>query len=83
MLELLDRIKERNFGKTIELRGYTGFNAYDYKLIAAGIGVYSLFVNGQDFNVTLYDFNLNRTPEKDKFNEIDVLITDMIRAKYN
>ena len=89
MQELLDRIKERNFGKTIELREYSGKDPVDYKLLHAGIGVGSIFVNGQDLGVTLYGFNEGRYPERDEDGElddtleIDNIITKMIRLKFN
>lgn len=87
MLELLDRIRERNFGRNVELRSYSGNNSADIGLIAAGIGTFSLYVDGQDAKVTLYDFNTKRKPELDaegKYDdseEIDNIITQIIRKR--
>lgn len=89
MLELLDRIRERNFGKKVELRSYSGNNSADIGLIAAGIGTFSLFVDNQDVNMTLYDFNTKRSQELDEqgklddSKEIDNIITQIIRKKFN
>lgn len=89
MLELLDRIKGRNLGTKVELKSYTGKNPADLRLITTGINAYSVFANGTDIGVTLYDFNLNRKPEFDangkfdKTKEIDYIIGEIIRAKFN
>jgi len=89
MLEMFDRIKERNFGRNIEFKGYTGNKLEDWKLLDAGIGVYSLFVDGVDMNISIYDFNDGRKAELDEYGEyddqleLDRIITNIIRLKFD
>lgn len=79
MQELLDRIKERNFGRNIEFKSYQGNKPEDLNLISKGIEVYSVYCDGKDTRATVYDFNLNREPEDDDELEVDNIITRMIR----
>lgn len=78
IMDLLDKIRERNFGFQLDVKPYAGDDPATLLLLEAGIGCYSLFSNGKDIRVPLYDFNDNRSEEGT--NELIYHITNLIRA---
>lgn len=78
MLDLLERIRERNFGHQLDYRTYTGTDKAEQALLDAGVETYSLFCDGKDIRVPLHSFNASRSEEKiDEFVDI---VSQIIKA---